>query len=140
MQLHQGSMRSHMKEQSRYCKWLRNKLTPRLKHSTCVCVCVSKNILYQNRSYQYSTMPNNQNENNTKGSSLLHNIKPGQYHQHNQSQATITNKSPPSITHRRFHYFHTPEQCRFLGQNNTLSDFRCFDANLLKIVGQLFHH
>ena len=46
MQLHQGSMRSHMKEQSRYCKWLRNKLTPRLKHSTCVrvyvyvCVCV----------------------------------------------------------------------------------------------------
>ena len=39
MQLHQGSMRSHMKEQSRYCKWLRNKLTPRLKHLTCGCVC-----------------------------------------------------------------------------------------------------
>ena len=58
-----------------------------------VFVCVSKNILYQNRSYQYSTMPNNQNENNTKGSSLLHNIKPGQYHQHNQV------KPPPPISH-----------------------------------------
>ena len=58
-------------------------------------MCVSKNILYQNRSYQYSTMPNNQNENNTEGSSLPHNInKPGQYHQQNQSQTetTTTNK------------------------------------------------
>ena len=27
-----------------------------------------------------------------KGSSLLHNIKPGQYHQHNQSQTTTTKK------------------------------------------------
>ena len=55
----------------------------------------------------------------------------------------ITRIKPPppirnSVTHRRFHNLHTPEQCRFLCKNNTLSDLLRFDSNPLKVFINFF--